>query len=220
MAIVSVFGVVSAAMPSRANGKSHGVRMQLWAYWMSMLSTFGRLPTLPDMHDVALVLDRPRLAAVAHAQIALPLVGAERHEQDQRALVDQMAGQFGKLGVVADHHADRAAVGRDDVDAVAALDVPPVALVRRRVDLLLLVHRTVAQEDIADVVDVAVVRPRRMRAADDVDVVADRQLLHEVDERAVYSVSRSIASTGVSFLFSIDSSCSVNSSGKTTKSMR
>jgi hypothetical protein len=30
-------------------GKSHGVRMQLCAYWMSMLATPGRLPTLPDI---------------------------------------------------------------------------------------------------------------------------------------------------------------------------
>ena len=47
--------------------------------------------------DVALVLDRARLRAIAHAQIALPLVGHERHEQKMHALVDQMAGEFGKL---------------------------------------------------------------------------------------------------------------------------
>src|SRR3546814_8051317 len=40
---VSTFSLASAAMPSRAKGKSQGVRMQLWAYWMSMLSTLGRL---------------------------------------------------------------------------------------------------------------------------------------------------------------------------------
>src|SRR5690606_26210561 len=48
-ATVSTLGVVSAAMPSRAKGKSQGVKMQLWAYWISILATFGRLPTLPDI---------------------------------------------------------------------------------------------------------------------------------------------------------------------------
>src|SRR3712207_9522728 len=37
--------------------------------------------------DETLILDRPRLAAIADAQIALPVVGAEGDEEDARALV-------------------------------------------------------------------------------------------------------------------------------------
>src|SRR5690606_30243838 len=48
MVTVSTFSDASAATPSRAKGKSHGVRMHDWAYWTSMFSTLGRLPTLPD----------------------------------------------------------------------------------------------------------------------------------------------------------------------------
>src|SRR3546814_4491856 len=46
-------------------------------------------------------------------------------------------------------------------------------------ELFLTVHRPVAQEDIGDVADVAIVDPRRVRAADDVDIIADRELFHE-----------------------------------------
>ncbi len=65
---------------------------------------------------------------------------------------------------------------------VPALDVPPVALVGCGVDLLLLVHRAVTQEYIGDVLDVSVLGARRVRATDDVDVIADRQLAHRLDK--------------------------------------
>ena len=44
---VSIFGVHSEAMASRVNGISDGVRIADCAYWMSRLSTDGRLPTVP-----------------------------------------------------------------------------------------------------------------------------------------------------------------------------
>src|SRR5690606_32377788 len=136
----------------------------------------GQVADVAAHHHEALVLDRARRAAVADAHVALAAVGAERHEDDPRAFVDQAAGQLGEFAVVADQHADRAAVGLDHVKRVAALDVPPVRLVRRGVDLLLLVDRAVAQADVSDVVDVAVVHTRRVRAADDVDVELERHL--------------------------------------------
>jgi hypothetical protein len=40
-------GVHSAAIASRSNGISDGVRMPDCAYCTSMLSTSGKLPTLP-----------------------------------------------------------------------------------------------------------------------------------------------------------------------------
>ena len=68
------------------------------------------------------------MAAVAHAQEAAPVVGAEGNEQQQRALVGKVAGQFGELGIVADENADGTTVGVDDGDVIAALDVPPIGL--------------------------------------------------------------------------------------------
>ena len=134
----------------------------------------GQIADIAAHHDVALVFDRARLAAIAHAQIALAAVGAEGREDDPRTLVHQAAGEFGEFAIITDQHADRAAIGLDHVDAVAALDVPPIAFVRRGVDLLLLVDRAVAQEDIGDILDVAVFRAGGVGAADDVDVVAHR----------------------------------------------
>src|SRR3546814_3462391 len=116
----------------------------------------------------ALFLARARLAAIAHGQIALAAVGAERREQDARALVDQVARKLGKLAVVADEHAHRPAISLDDVDFFAALDVPPIAFVGGRVDFLARMGRSIAQADIGDVLDIAVVGARRVRAADDV----------------------------------------------------
>src|SRR3546814_9010211 len=93
----------------------------------------------------ALFLARARLAAIAHGQIALAAVGAERREQDARALVDQVARKLGKLAVVADEHAHRPAISLDDVDFFAALDVPPIAFVGGRVDFLARMGRSIAQ---------------------------------------------------------------------------
>jgi hypothetical protein len=173
---VSTFSLASAAIPSRANGKSHGVTMQLWAYWMSMLWTLGRFPTLPAMRDEALVLDRAGLAAIADPHIALAVVGAEGDEENSRALVGKPPRKLGIFAVVADQDSDRAAVGLDRVDRIAALDVPPIALVGGRMDFLLLVDRSVAKADEGDVLDVAVVGRGGVRSADDVDVVLHRHV--------------------------------------------
>ena len=105
-------------------------------------------------HDVALVLDRPRLAAIANPQIAVAGIGVERHEEDARALVGQPSCDLRELRIVADHDADRAAIGLYRVHRIAALDVPVLALVGRRMDLFTRVDGAVAQEDVADVLDV------------------------------------------------------------------
>src|SRR3546814_20838016 len=47
----------------------------------------GQVAHVAGQHHVALVLDRPRLRAVAHAQVAFAHVGAERHEQEDRKSV-------------------------------------------------------------------------------------------------------------------------------------
>ena len=193
-ATISTLGVVSAAMPSRANGKSQGVKMQLCAYWISMLDDPGQVAHVAGHDHVALVLHGPGLAAVAHPQVALALVGAEGHEQDHRALVDEVAGQLGKLAVVADQYADGAAVGLDGLQGAAALDVPPVDLVGGGMNLGLLVDPAVAQEDVADVLDLAVGIAGRVRAPDDVDVVAEGHLAEGSFSRGVYLVSDSIDS--------------------------
>jgi hypothetical protein len=57
-----------------------------------------------------------------------------------------------------------------------------------------------------------------MRAGDDVDVVMTARRLKSSFTCGVYWLSLRIDSTGDSSVFSIDSSCSVISSGKVTKS--
>ena len=49
-------------------------------------------------------------------------------------------------------------------------------------DLVLGVDGTVAQEHVGDIADVAIFQFRRLGAADDVDVVGDGKVAHEVDE--------------------------------------
>ena len=139
----------------------------------------GQVADYARHHDIALVFHCPSLAAIAHAQVSAPLVGAERHEQDRRTLIDEMPAEFRKFRVVADQYADRPAIGIDRGDPVAALDIPPVGFVRCRVDLVAPVDGPVAQEDESRVADVAAFAARRVRAADDVDVVAQRQAVHE-----------------------------------------
>src|SRR3546814_15782491 len=95
------------------------------------------------------------------SEVTAALVGAEGNEQHHRALVDEVAREFGKFAVIADHHPDRPAVGVDRVGAIAALDVPPAPLRGGRVQLFLAVDRPVAQEDIGDAADVAALEDRK-----------------------------------------------------------
>ncbi len=152
------------------------------------IGDIGQVADIAAEDNEALVLDRPRLRTVTHAQIALAAVGAERGEDDPRAFVDEAAGKLRKFAVVTDEHADRAAIGRDRVDRVAALDVPPIALVGGWVDFLLLMDRSVAQADKGDVLDIAVVGARRMRPPDDVDIELHRHVAQRCpDARGVFA---------------------------------
>ena len=63
-----------------------------------------------------------------------------------RAALDGDARQLGELDVVADLDGDLALVGVENLDAVAPLDAPPVALGRRDVQLVLLAEGAVAAE--------------------------------------------------------------------------
>jgi len=98
--------------------------------------------------DIALVFDCAGLAAIAHAQVSAALVRAERYEEEECALIDEVTGLFREFAIIADHHTDRAAIGLDHGVAFAALNIPPAPLGRRGVKLLLCVNRPVAQEDI------------------------------------------------------------------------
>ena len=93
-----------------------------------------------------------------------------------------MPRHFREFGVIADHHADRATVGRNGFRAIAAFDVPPAHFAGRRVQLVLCVDRAAAQKYIGNIADIAIFHPRRMGAADDVDMVGNRQFLHELLE--------------------------------------
>src|SRR3546814_13623454 len=92
---------------------------------------------------------------------------------------DEVAREFGEFAVVADHHPDWPAVGVDRVGAIAALDVPPAALRRGRMELFLTVHRTGPQECLGKVADVTIVDPRRVRAAGEGAIIAEREAFRD-----------------------------------------
>ena len=119
--------------------------------------------------DVALVLDGAGLAAITHAQMAVPRIGVVGHEKDVRPFIGQPPPGFGKLAVIADHYADGTAVGFNHIDGIATLDVPAFAFIRGGVQFFLGMHGAVAQENMGHVVNVAIFHARRMAAADDVD---------------------------------------------------
>ena len=93
-----------------------------------------------------------------------------------------MPRHFREFAVIADHHPDRSAVGGDGFRAIAALDVPPAHFAWCRMQLVLRVDRAIAQKDIGNIADIAIFHPRRMRAANDVDMIGNRQFLHEFPE--------------------------------------
>jgi len=91
-------------------------------------------------HDeVALIFNSAGLATISHAQIALPRIGRERHEDDLGALIDKVASELWEFSVVADEHADGATVGVDNRKLIASFDVPPISLTWSGMDLCLLV---------------------------------------------------------------------------------
>src|SRR3546814_16440806 len=93
--------------------------------WSSDVCSSDLIADDPRGDDIALILDRARVAAIADAEVTAALVGAEGNEQHHRALVDEVAREVGPFAVIADPHPDRPAVGVDRVGAIAAIDVPP-----------------------------------------------------------------------------------------------
>ena len=133
-------------------------------------------------HHIDLVLDRPRMGAIAHPQMPGPVIRRIGHEQYTRPLIRQLACQLREFGIITDQHPDRPAIGLDGAHLIAALDSPPEFLVRRGVDLLLRMHRAGAQENIGHILDVAIIGLGRVRSADDVDIVSHRQAAHVFNE--------------------------------------
>ena len=66
----------------------------------------------------------------------------------------------------------------DGIQAAAAFNIQPVHLVGRGVNFGLFINTAIAVEHVGDVFHPAIGNPRRVRAADDIDVVAHRQILH------------------------------------------
>src|SRR4029077_675842 len=83
--------------------------------------------------DVNVIFDAASLGAIAHPQIRVALVGAERHEYDLCAALYSNSRHFGEFNVVTHLDRDFAFVRIEHFDAVAALDAPPVFLGRRDV---------------------------------------------------------------------------------------
>src|SRR5262245_21479799 len=61
----------------------------------------GQVANAAGNRDVDVVLDTTGLGAVPHAQIGVPLVGAEWNKDDLCAALDRDPRDFGKLDVVA-----------------------------------------------------------------------------------------------------------------------
>jgi hypothetical protein len=91
-------------------------------------------PTLTSTADCrrldgdALVLERPRLGADPDPPVDAQRLGAGGREQDLGAGVDHGTGDQRELGVVADQDADAAEAGVEDLERVAWLDQPLLAL--------------------------------------------------------------------------------------------
>jgi hypothetical protein len=87
------------------------------------------------------------------------------------------------------------------------------------VNLVLLADRPVAAEQVGDVVEVLVLQGE-VRAADDVDVVLDRQVGEEVEvlRRVLGELAGGLGRVRPGSIS--ERSCVVNSSGNTTKSLR
>ena len=94
-----------------------------------------------------------------------------------------MTRQLGKLRVVANQDTNGAAIGFNGSDTAATGDIPPIGFVRRGVNLGLREHLSVSQEDIGNIANPAVLFLDRRGATDNVDVVPQGQIAHQVAER-------------------------------------
>ncbi len=112
----------------------------------------GQVARAAGNRDVHVVLDTSGLGTMPDTQIAVPRVRIERHEDDLRPLLSSDPRRFWKLDVVADLDRDLAAVGVEDLYPVARGDAPPFALAGRDMQLVLLTDRTIAAEEIRNVV--------------------------------------------------------------------
>ena len=139
------------------------------------------------MHDVHLVLDRPRLGAVAHTQKAVAVVGAAGHHQDVAAAARRCAGELRKLDVVTDRDRHAPEVGLEQMQPPARRHHPLLALPPRHVQLALDAVLADAVEDMTVIVQCTVVAAPRNRAGDDVEAVLARQTRHQLEEDRLLS---------------------------------
>ena len=137
-----------------------------------------QVPNHAGQDNINLVLNRACMAAVANPQITAPLIGTEWNKQKQRALVRQTSGKLRKLSMVADRNTNGPTVCVDLINPIGTLNIRPVTLVRRWLDLILRVCGTILQKDARDLTDVTIVHCRPVEAANNVDVIADRRTLH------------------------------------------
>lgn len=140
-----------------------------------MLPMFGRLPHAPEF-VTWIWFSMARDAQQYRPRRNVPVTGAERHEKDNRALIQVVAHLFGELAVITDGDADRPAICLDHLVFAAARDAPECALRRRGVYLFLPVQGPVSKRGIGHNTD----RTRGYaRGADDIDPVADGKDRHQ-----------------------------------------
>jgi hypothetical protein len=87
----------------------------------------GQVAHVARERDEHVVLDAARLRAVPHAQVPVPLVGAEGHEEDLGPLLGRQPAQLRELDVVADLDRHLALVGLEHLELVARARRPTTA---------------------------------------------------------------------------------------------
>ncbi|MFT7304107.1 MAG: hypothetical protein ACI8UZ_002955, partial [Akkermansiaceae bacterium] len=142
---------------------------------------FGEVSDTAGDGDVAFILDRAGLGAIAHAVVAGRGVGAEGDEKNVQILVRQMTAELGELTVIADENADSAGIGLKDFDLVAADHAPVIFFTGSDVDFILGLVGAIAAAEEDDVI-----KPLLMvvwhATGDDIDVVLDRFLDEEFQD--------------------------------------
>jgi len=132
-------------------------------------------------HDVQLVLDRPGLAAGAHAVDATAVPGQRRAEDQVDPAVDEVARELGELDVGTDQDPRRERTEGRHEQLVAA-DRAERVLLRREMGLVLALDAAVGMDDVRRVAKRTVLRQTVVAPPDHHHVVLCGRLAEAVDD--------------------------------------
>jgi hypothetical protein len=110
----------------------------------------------PGNGDVNLIFNCPRMAAIAHPQEALAVIGARRNEDDVGAHLADLAAQLGKFNVVADQDGDAAMRRVEHPQVMARITVPFFFFPSRQMNFVLAEYLAFGCEQISRIEQLAV----------------------------------------------------------------